>query len=73
MRYLVTVGGVLGRPGGDGDGVWLTAGVSQAVCVLAGLPVGPLSIRCWSLKRTNRNVEMKVRVGRLFLGGLPCV
>lgn len=34
--YLVAVGRVLGRPGGDGDGVWLAAGVAQTVCVFTG-------------------------------------
>lgn len=38
VRYLVTVGRVLRCPGGDGDGVWLTAGITQTVGVLAGLP-----------------------------------
>lgn len=36
--YLVAVHGVLGRPGGDGDGVWLAAAVALAVSVFASLP-----------------------------------
>lgn len=36
--YLVAVYGVLRRPGGDGDGVWLAAAVALTVSVLASLP-----------------------------------
>lgn len=38
VSYLVAVYGVLGRPGGDGDGVWLAAAVSLTVSIFASLP-----------------------------------
>lgn len=36
--YLVAVYGVLRRPGGYGDGVWLAAAVALAVSVFTSLP-----------------------------------
>lgn len=38
VSYLVAVYSVLGRPGGDGDGVRLAAAVSLTVSIFASLP-----------------------------------
>lgn len=38
VSYLVAVYSVLGRPGRDGDGVWLAAAITLTVSILSSLP-----------------------------------
>lgn len=38
ISYLVAVYSVLGRPGGDGDGIWLAATISLTVSIFTSLP-----------------------------------
>lgn len=67
--YLVAVYGVLRRPGGDGDGVWLAAAVALTVSVLASLPeqtpeknnytFNPLCSHCFK-QRTEIDISVTI-------------
>lgn len=71
--YLVTVYGVLGCPGGDGDGIWLAAAVSLTVSIFPSLPEWGQTYRSvrikglWLQKVTLQRIcSLCIRLNLLF-------